>query len=83
MKITATHYKVLENGIKEKHTDMLANHTQDYTKYLAAGYSDKRIGWDLLHAAKLTPFVCDTLYKYLNDTHIDTAVLAIMKTIKR
>lgn len=83
MKITAEHYQKLKTGISEKHADMLANHTSDYEKYLAAGHTDKRIGWDLLHAAGLTPFVCAELYKYLNDTHIDTAVLSIMTTIKR
>lgn len=81
MKITKEHYSKLETGIKGKHADMMKS--SDYHKYLAFGHTDKRIGWDLLHAAGLTPFVCDTLYKYLNDTHIDTAILAIMRTIKR
>jgi len=38
----------------------------------------KRFRWDLFHAAGGTKFACDTLYDYLNDDHIDTALRAIV-----
>lgn len=39
---------------------------------------DKRYRWDLHYAAGLTRFVCDNLYSYVNDTHIDTALRRIV-----
>lgn len=43
---------------------------------------DKRLRWDLMYAAKLSDWACETLYPYLNDDHIDTALKAIMKEIE-
>jgi hypothetical protein len=81
MKITKEHYEKLEMAIKNKHNDTLANHTHNYSQYLRFGHTNKRIAWDLVHASGMTPFVCDTLYKYLNDTHIETAIVDIWKKI--
>ena len=77
MKISSEHYETLRKGMVEKHISFMDYSPTDYKKYLTAGYSVKRMAWDILHAAGLTPFVCDTLYKYLTDTHIDTAVKKI------
>lgn len=41
----------------------------------------KRIRWDLARASGLTPFFCSTLYSYLNDEHIDTALKSAVKDI--
>lgn len=81
MKIIPEHYETLRKGISDKYRDLLINHAVDFNKYLS-GHTDKRIAWDLLNAAKLMPFVCNTLYKYCNDSHIDTALLRIIKEIK-
>jgi hypothetical protein len=35
--------------------------------------------WDAAHKAGLTPWFCSTLYDYLNDIHIDTAIRAVCK----
>ena len=40
---------------------------------------EKRLRWDLLHAAKLTPWICQNLYSYADDTHIDSALRHIME----
>lgn len=42
------------------------------------GQTDKRYRWDLTYAAKLTQFICTTLYTYMNDDHIDTALRKIV-----
>jgi hypothetical protein len=34
----------------------------------------KRHRWDLFHDAGLTSFACSTLYRYVDDTHIDSAL---------
>jgi hypothetical protein len=54
----------------------------------AAGFralvTPKRYRWDLLYGAKLSQWVCDTLYPYgINDTHIDTALRQIVAKLDR
>ena len=46
-------------------------------KYKELGLSDERFRWDILNHAGLTKWVCDNLYPYLNDSHIDTALKRI------
>ena len=46
------------------------------------GLSHVRFRWDIMRAANLTSFLCGTLYKYLNDDHIDTALRKITGTKK-
>ena len=41
-----------------------------------------RFNLDLFYAAGLTRFACDTLYKYLDDTHIETALKRICPKIE-
>lgn len=48
------------------------------TRYAAAGLTDKRYRWDLLSAALGSIWICDELYKYIDDTHIDSALRAIV-----
>ena len=42
---------------------------------------DKRFRWDLSHAARLTPWICDNLYSYLDDSHVDTALRSIVREL--
>ena len=51
-------------------------------RYAAAGLSTKRYQWDLVRAAGLMPWLCDTLYTYLNDTHIQTALNRLVKPLE-
>lgn len=43
----------------------------------------KRMRWDLLNAAVPSAWVCANLYPYANDSHIDTALKAIVLTHMR
>lgn len=47
---------------------------------VALGYSDERFRWDLLHASR---FNTRGLYAYANDSHIDTALRAIVPILER
>lgn len=38
--------------------------------------------WYLVRHAGLLPFVCDTLYQYLNDDHIQTALNRIIPSFE-
>jgi hypothetical protein len=42
--------------------------------YAAAGLTMKRYRWDALYRAGLSKWICDELYPYLNDSHVDTAL---------
>lgn len=43
---------------------------------------NKRYRWDLLHAAQLTTWLCDTVYRYAHDDHVDSALRSIVKDLK-
>jgi len=49
--------------------------------YRNAGLSLKRYQWDMTWKAGLTAYICDTLYPYLNDDHIQTALNRIIPAI--
>ena len=76
---------VLLNGVNavkiaNQHYDHMKNMIQPlmvkvpYSVYQNKGLSGKRYRWDIARAAGLMAFICDELYVYLNDEHIDTAL---------
>lgn len=80
MKITPEHYATMYKAIQSyidarpglKET-VIANalddpRTKDYKK---------RARWDLCYAAIPSKWICDNLYPYANDDHIDTALKRI------
>jgi hypothetical protein len=82
MKIASTDYNKMKKAITDK---LDATPKQDLDTYLAALKEDSRVKdinvrfrWDILHASRFN--IC-SLYLYMNDTHIDTALKAIMKEI--
>ena len=77
MKITAEHFGHMQSEIaKIAHNipDMRADIATD-TRVKDA---DKRLRWDLSYRAGLSRWICDNLYTYCDDTHIDTALRAIV-----
>ena len=81
MKMTTQHYAALK-AIIEPLAPKIAAHRQ---YLIAEGKSkdiEKRLRWDLSYAAKATPWICDNLYSYLNDTHIDTALRSIVAELE-
>ena len=73
MKIKDIDYKVLEQKVMAVHCDELLK------RYKDGGLTEKRYRWDLISYYAL-PFVCDVLYKYCDDGHIDTAMQRITNT---
>ena len=79
MKMTATHFDQLKA--------MICNHQDHIDDYVEAcrtmELSERRIRWDLLwnvpHSSRVVWF--DEVYKYLDDTHIDTALKAVVKQL--
>ena len=82
MKMTSEHYSYLKAQIAPI---ALRINPMDYRKQIVAeGRSkdpDKRVRWDYLWAAKISSWLVDNLYSYLNDDHIDTALKAIMRDL--
>ena len=93
MKMTQDHYNLLKIGMKKSLENLKnkgINNKDDLIKY----YTDNKIGinykdracFDLLNSAKIdnrtsNRFICDTLYQYLNDTHINTALNKIINEL--
>ncbi len=79
MKIKPEHYKHIRDTIAAN-----VNMPELYDSILADGiYKDfgKRYRWDCLYKAGLTTWVCDNLYSYMDDDHLDTALKAIVKEL--
>ena len=75
MKMAPEHLAQLKASVSKLHTQF------HRSRYQAAGLSTKRYQWDLTHQAELTPWICDTLYAYLDDQHIQTALNKIVKPL--
>jgi len=75
MKIKPEHLAHIRAAIAPLDTDF------HRSRYAAAGLSTKRYQWDMLYQAGLTPWICDTLYKYMDDTHIQTALNRLVKPL--
>ena len=77
MKMTQEHYKIVENAMRKVMAD---NPTFTPELYQSKGKSAMFYRWDLFNNCGLLDFTCHTLYTYLNDTHIDTALKQITNT---
>ena len=70
MKIKPEHYAKIANDCAA----VIAAHPTALQEYKNAGLSATRYRWDVARKAGLIRFFCDEVYKYANDTHIDTAL---------
>ena len=80
MKIQPAHYAHMLNEIKAI-APKFAAHRELLIQEGKAKDIEKRLRWDALYAAMSSRWVCENLYPYMDDTHIDTALRAIMKEI--
>ena len=72
MKITPQHYDTLKTKMDKVINDNIK------AEYKKAGLSKAGLAWDALHASVPSSFICKDLYEYLNDSHIETAILGIV-----
>ena len=74
MKITKTHYNVMKTACDK----VIKDNPNMKEEYSNKGLSPMRYRWDVWNmSSNMLPFTCNTLYKYLDDTHIDTALRSI------
>lgn len=45
--------------------------------------AEMRLRWDLAYYSDLSQFFCSVVYKYANDSHIDTALKRIMTELEQ
>lgn len=77
MKILPEHYNYLKSAIEAATVDKpMAEHEGNYR---TQGLTSKRFRWDCLYVAKLSTWICDNLYTYADDSHVDTALRSIMR----
>jgi hypothetical protein len=75
MKITNEHLATMATMVQPLDTP------EKRDAYRAQNLTDKRYRWDLVYMAGGTRFICDALYPYLDDSHIDTALRSIVKPL--
>lgn len=73
------HLRILRAAIVKHDWESRRNH------YAAPGLSDERYRWDLARYAvpNFDRWMCDVLYSYLDDEHIDTALRSIVQPLPR
>lgn len=75
MKMTQEHYAHMARELDNIKPLIVAA----IPEYRKAGLSDTRLHFDAYRKAGLIQFSCDTLYKYLNDDHIASALRAYFR----
>ena len=85
MKVTLDHRDHMKTAMRKRLDSYVPSHLSAYLDTIQHDPRvtdwEKRYRWDLCHASGLTPWICKELYPYVNDTHIDTALKAIMKEL--
>lgn len=82
MKIRPEHYEVIRLAIQRITPDMRAHMAATATADPRVKDLAKRIRWDLLWFTGLTKWLCDTVYPYADDSHVDAALRAIVKELE-
>jgi hypothetical protein len=81
MKITPEHFSYLRDSIVAANPPF-AIMRETIARDSRVKDPAMRLRWDCLHFAGLSPWICDNLYSYADDSHIDTALRAIMREIE-
>jgi len=81
MKVLPQHYTEIRDAIAAIDRAKVEAHREALKTDSRVKDLDMRLRWDLLHSVKPARWVCDTLYPYANDTHIDTALRAVVKEL--
>jgi hypothetical protein len=77
MKITIEHYEHIALALDSIQPRIIAA----IPEYKKAGLSNERLRWDCIRATGLIPWLCDNIYSYANDDHIDTALRVYFKKL--
>ena len=81
MKITNEHYEHIKTELSKLDHDTVLKHKESLIKNKDYKDLNTRMVYDCARAAGLLRFTVDTLYKYVDDTHIKTALLKASKEL--
>lgn len=81
MKIQRDHFEHMRQAIAALPIATVERARYDATHDPRVKDPATRFRWDLFHHAGLTRFACDSLYPYADDSHIDTALRAIVREL--
>jgi len=73
LKIKQEHYKELARRVLSEID------AHPLSEYRALGLSEKRWRWDMVYRSGSINWLVEVLYKYLDDTHIDSALRRIVR----
>lgn len=80
MKILSHHYAYMKAAIQTIAADIPAMRLAIAAEGKAKDVN-KRLRWDCSYRAIGAKWICDNIYPYANDDHIDTALRSIMQEI--
>ena len=80
MKMKPEHYQHIKESMA-KIADKIPAHRERMKEDPRIKDLDKRVRWDWLWGTGLSSWMSANLYKYLNDSHIDTALKQIAKEL--
>lgn len=81
MKIKPAHYAYMKAAIGKFSTAWVDAHRAAIVREGKARDVAMRLRWDVSYHAGLTPWICDNVYSYADDSHIDTALRSIMREL--
>jgi hypothetical protein len=82
MKISKEHYNYIKDKFSTVDPELVKAHRHNVGLEPKCYDIDKRVRWDTLYSVIKSDWVCDYLYPYLDDSHIDTALKSIVKELK-
>lgn len=81
MKIKPEHYNHVKQAIEAIPRDMIEVRKEALKNDSRVKDWEKRFRSDLAYGAKLSGWISDNLYSYMDDTHLDTALRSIVKEL--
>ena len=84
LKIKPEHFQYIKDKIAEQDTQARREQyrSRNFKNADKVKDLDKRYRWDLFCYAVPVKFVCDVLYKYLDDNHLDSALRQIVPELE-
>jgi hypothetical protein len=79
MKIKPEHYDYIRAAMATVPSDKVDAHREALKHDSRVRDLNMRLRWDVLHATVPSRWICDNVYPYANDTHLDTALRRIME----
>lgn len=81
MKIQSEHYDYIKSKLSELDFETVIKHKENLIKHKDYKDLNTRLAYDCARAAGLLRFTVDVLYKYIDDSHIKTALIKASKEL--